>query len=66
MDSIRVFVVHADRPTADFTASMLASSHGIRVSGHCSTALEAQARLGKAFATSCWCRRRFRTTARTN
>ena len=47
MDRIRVFVVHEDRPTADFTASMLASSHGIRVSGHCSTALEAQARLGK-------------------
>lgn len=47
MDRIRVYIVHEDRSEAELTASLLAKSHGIRVSGHCSSALEAQARLGK-------------------
>lgn len=47
MDRIRLFVVHEDRPTADLMAHMLTKSHDIRVLGHCSSALDAQVRLGK-------------------
>lgn len=47
MDRIRVYVVHEDGALARLTASLLANSPGIRALGHCSSALEAQARLGK-------------------
>lgn len=47
MDRIRVYVVQEDRALAELSASLLAKSPGIRVFGHCTSALEAQARLGK-------------------